>query len=83
MDCILRYGAGVVKRIREGAMVETGKPVAYSVAEAARLLSISQRKLTYLIEEKEIKSFKIGKSRRITSAALAEFVTKQEKLAAR
>ena len=62
-------------------MVETGKVIAYSVAEAARLLSISQRKLVYLIGMKEIKSFKIGKSRRVTSQALAEFVAKQEKLA--
>ncbi len=64
-------------------LVDTGKPVAYSVIEAARLLSISPRKLTYLIMLKEIRSFKVGKSRRVTAAALAEFVTKQEKLTAR
>lgn len=64
-------------------LLDAGKPVAYSVNEAARLLSISPRKLTYLIMLKEIRSFKVGKSRRVTAAALAEFVTKQEKLAAR
>jgi excisionase family DNA binding protein len=83
MGSILRYGADAVKRIWRKQMVEPGKPVAYSVAEAARLLSISQRKLTYLIMLKEIRSFKVGKSRRVTAAALADFVTKQEKLAAR
>jgi len=64
-------------------MVETGKVIAYSVAEAARLLSISQRKLTYLIGMKEIRTFKVGKSRRISAQALAEFVTRQEKATAR
>jgi len=55
------------------------KVLAYGVAEAARMLNISQRKLVYLIMLREIRSFKIGKSRRITAQALAEFVTKQEK----
>ncbi len=57
--------------------------IAYSVNEAARLLSMSARKLTYLIAMKEIRSFKIGKSRRVTASALAEFVTRQEKKASR
>ncbi len=57
--------------------------IAYSVNEAARLLSMSARKLTYLIAMKEIRSFKIGKSRRVTANALAEFVTRQEKKASR
>ena len=62
-------------------MLETGKPLAYGVADAARMLSISQRKLVYLITLKEIRSFKVGKSRRITAAALEEFIKKQEKAA--
>jgi excisionase family DNA binding protein len=61
-------------------MVEPGK-VAYSVNEAARLLSISPRKLTYLIGMREIRSFKVGKSRRITGDAIQEFVKKSERAA--
>jgi excisionase family DNA binding protein len=63
--------------------MELESKIAYSVNEAARLLSMSARKLTYLIAMKEIRSFKIGKSRRVTANALAEFVTRQEKKAAR
>jgi excisionase family DNA binding protein len=62
-------------------MLDTDKALAYSVAEAARLLSISQRKLTYLIEMKEIRTFKVGKSRRITGDAIQEFIKRQEKAA--
>jgi excisionase family DNA binding protein len=64
-------------------MLVTEKPLAYSVAEASRLLGISQRKLTYLILEKELRSFKVGKSRRITAAAIDEYIKRQEKAAAR
>jgi excisionase family DNA binding protein len=63
-------------------MLETdNKALAYGVAEAARLLSISQRKLTYLIGMKAIRTFKVGKSRRITGVALQEFIKAQEKAA--
>jgi excisionase family DNA binding protein len=62
-------------------MVESGNPLAYGIAEAARMLSISQRKLVYLIMLKEIRSFKVGKSRRITAVALHEFIKAQEKAA--
>lgn len=61
-------------------MVESER-VAYSVNEAARLLSISPRKLTYLISMREIRSFKVGKSRRITNDAIQEFVKKSERAA--
>jgi excisionase family DNA binding protein len=62
-------------------MLETGKPLAYSVAEAARLLSLSPRKLVYLIQAKELRSFKVGKARRITAASLDAFIAKQERAA--
>jgi excisionase family DNA binding protein len=64
-------------------MPEIDKALAYGVSAAARMLSISERKLVYLIMQREIRSFKVGKSRRITAAALEEFITRQEKKAAR
>ena len=59
------------------------KPLAYSPPEAAELLGISLRKLVYLIGLKEIRTFKVGKSRRISADALQEFIKRQERSAAR
>ncbi len=59
------------------------KPLAYKPDEAARLLGISPRKLDELIATKSIRSFKVGKARRITAAAIDEFIKHQEKVAAR
>jgi excisionase family DNA binding protein len=56
-------------------------PLAYRPDEAARLLGISIRKLIYLIGLKEIRSFKVGKSRRITADAIREFIARQERAA--
>jgi excisionase family DNA binding protein len=54
------------------------KPIAYKPGEAARLMGISERKLDELIATKAIRSFKIGKSRRITLEAINAFIKKAE-----
>jgi excisionase family DNA binding protein len=54
------------------------KPIAYKPNEAARLMGISERKLDELIATKQIRSFKIGKSRRITLDAINAFIKKAE-----
>jgi excisionase family DNA binding protein len=56
----------------------TEKPIAYRPNEAARLIGISERKLDELIATKQIRSFKIGKSRRITAEAINTFIKKAE-----
>jgi len=48
--------------------------IAYTVREAAHLLSISRSRLYELIHAKQIQSVKIGRSRRITSDGLKTFV---------
>jgi excisionase family DNA binding protein len=58
---------------------KTEKPLAYTPGEAARLLNISLRKLTYLIGLREVRTFKIGKSRRVSADALQEYIKRQEK----
>ena len=48
--------------------------LAYPPAEAAELLSLSRARLYQLIADGTIPSLKIGKSRRITHAALVAFL---------
>jgi excisionase family DNA binding protein len=50
------------------------KPRAYAPKDASRLLGISERKLDELIRTKSIRSFKVGKSRRISAEAITEFI---------
>jgi excisionase family DNA binding protein len=60
-------------------VVEQGEKHIFSPEEAAKYLNISARKLTYLIEARQIVSFKIGKSRRISLAAIRDFIRKAER----
>jgi excisionase family DNA binding protein len=81
-DASVRYRASRVnKKEREDQrmLVEVEQqPIAYKPDQAARLMGISERKLDELIATKEIRSFKIGKSRRITHDAITAFIKKKE-----
>jgi excisionase family DNA binding protein len=57
----------------------TEKPLSYKVRDAARLIGISERKLTELISTKQIRSFKIDKSRLITIQAINDYIAKRER----
>ena len=59
----------------------TEKPKAYAPKDAARLLGLSERKLDELIATRALKSFKVGKSRRISSDAIDQFIKEREKAA--
>jgi excisionase family DNA binding protein len=52
--------------------------LAYTVEEAADLLSLSRANLYRLIDMQELGSITIGRSRRITARQLEEFVAKLE-----
>lgn len=52
--------------------------LAYTVEEAAKLLSMSRSRLYELIYAGEIQSVKIGRSRRITIEQLRTFLSKHE-----
>lgn len=52
--------------------------VAYKIADAAVLLSLSRRKVEYLVAQGEIASFKIGGSRRIAGEEILAFVARQK-----
>lgn len=49
--------------------------------EGAKRLNVSVRKFDELLATKQILSFKIGKRRLVTEAALENFVRKQERAA--
>jgi excisionase family DNA binding protein len=51
---------------------------AYTVEQVAKMLNISRDKVYYLLRTRQLRSIKIGKSRRITDAHLAEFIASLE-----
>lgn len=62
------------------AHVDAGakRKLAYTVQEAAELLSISRAQLYRLLDLCELGSITIGRSRRITASQLEEFVRRLE-----
>lgn len=48
--------------------------IAYKVPQAAKVLDLSARKVWELVYAGEIESIKIGRSRRVTRAALVAYV---------
>ena len=52
----------------------SNRPLAVGVAEAARLLGVSQRTIATLLAENKLPSLKIGRRRVILIRALAEFL---------
>jgi excisionase family DNA binding protein len=51
---------------------------AYTVEQVAKMLNIGRDKVYYLLRTRQLRSLKIGKSRRITEEQLAEFIAAQE-----
>lgn len=65
-------------------MSQSSRPkLAYTVEEAAELLSLSRAHVYRLIDVQELGSVTIGRSRRITSAQLANFISVLEGRASR
>jgi excisionase family DNA binding protein len=52
--------------------------LAYTVGEAAELLSLSRAHVYRLIELQELGSIKVGRNRRVTARQLQEFLQKLE-----
>jgi excisionase family DNA binding protein len=51
---------------------------AYTVEQVAKMLNISRDKVYYLLRTRQLRSIKIGKSRRITDHHLAAFIASLE-----
>lgn len=60
------------------ATVGSDEPLAYTVREAARLLSVGTRKVEYMVNNGELESVKIGRARRIPRRALVALIEKQQ-----
>ena len=56
---------------------------AYTVEQVAKMLHISRDKVYYLLRTRQLRSIKIGKSRRITDQHLAVFIASLEDHTAR
>jgi len=52
---------------------------AYTVEQVADMLNIGRDKVYYLLRSGQLRSIKIGKSRRITAQHIAEFIGSLEK----
>ena len=55
------------------------EPLAYSVPKAAKALSMGPRTVWNLVWSNKIRSYKVGKSVRISRQALLDFIEQQEK----
>jgi excisionase family DNA binding protein len=68
--------------LRPGAVRSTSvwqpPKIAYTVEEAAELLSLSRAQVYRLIEVGELGSLKIGKARRVSAEQLVEFIRRVE-----
>ena len=51
---------------------------AYTVEQVAKMLNISRDRVYYLLRTRQLRSIKIGKSRRITNQHLDEFIASLE-----
>jgi excisionase family DNA binding protein len=51
---------------------------AYTVEQVAKMLNVSRDKVYYLLRTRQLRSIKIGKSRRITDQHLAAFIASLE-----
>ena len=51
---------------------------AYTVEQVAKMLNISRDKVYYLLRTRQLRSIKIGKSRRITDQQPAAFIASLE-----
>ena len=70
---------GAARRPPTHDATEVMPPVqAYTVEQVAKMLNISRDKVYYLLRTRQLRSIKIGKSRRITDAHLAAFVASLE-----
>jgi excisionase family DNA binding protein len=56
---------------------------AYTVEQVAKMLNISRDKVYYLLRTRQLRSIKIGKSRRITEEQLSDFIASLDDHAAR
>ncbi len=58
-------------------------PLSYTVGQAAKRTNISETKLWSAIKDGRLRSFKLGRSRRVSESALREFISDLENVTKR
>lgn len=58
----------------DGGNMPNDDQIAYTVKRAAQVLDLGERTMWQLVQDEEIESIKIGRSRRIPRAALVAYV---------
>lgn len=59
--------------------LEKNVPVMFSPIEAAKILSVSRSQVYVLLREGQLKSLKLGRSRRISENQMIAFIQKLER----
>lgn len=63
------------------AELGTAEPVAYTLQEVADLLSLSYRKVRYMVEAGELEVVHFGRARRVLASALRAYVAERQQKA--
>lgn len=66
-------------RVTKASTLDGGAAAAVSLLEAAARLRVGRSTMQKLVREKQIRSFKIGRSLRIPVKSIDEFISKSEK----
>lgn len=53
--------------------------ISYSIPNAAKVLDVPETKLWQAVKDKQLRSFKVGRSRRVTHEALRDYVERLER----
>lgn len=69
---------GAAPRTDPATRTEVMPTEAYTVEQVAKMLHIGRDKVYYLLRTRQLRSIKIGKSRRITDEQLAAFIASIE-----
>jgi excisionase family DNA binding protein len=70
----------LASRVTKASSLDGGDPRAVSLMEAAARLRVGRSTMQKLVREKQVKSFKIGRSLRIRVASIDDLITKLEKI---
>jgi excisionase family DNA binding protein len=76
------HGDATPSNSTDGNVLPADDQIAYKVPHAARVLDIGVRTAWQLVKSGEIESFTVGRSRRITRAALVAWVNSHKHQAA-
>jgi excisionase family DNA binding protein len=69
----------LAKRIAKAKIIDSGRPHAVTLMEAAARLRVGRSTMQKLVRERKIRFFKIGRALRIRTDSIDELIAKLEK----